>query len=79
MKKNALILFLPIILLSLSCATTNQNSSNRNLEVKSVQPFTPTNEILDVNSISPELIAKSENSTRFLDANETIKKINSET
>lgn len=78
MRNIAFILFLSILLFILSCATTSQNSANQDLEVKSVEPFAPINEILDANSISPELISKSEESGRFINPSETITTIKGE-
>ncbi len=78
MKRISFILSLLIILLNFSCATTSQNSTNQDLEVKSVQSLTPTNKILDVNSISSEIVSKSEKSTRFVNNNEIFTKIDGE-
>lgn len=78
MCKFACFFLLTIILINFGCLSTNQIATTQDLEVKSVEPFAPSNEIIDANFISPELIAKSEESGRFLNPNETITTIEGE-
>lgn len=78
MGKFACFFLLTIILINFGCSSTNQIATTQDLEVKSVEPFAPSNEIIDANFISPELIAKSEESGRFTNPNKTITTIKGE-
>ena len=58
MGKFACFFLLTIILINFGCSSTNQIATTQDLEVKSVEPFAPSNEIIDANFISINIVSR---------------------